>query len=68
MADIVHQSQITITRQSGPTRKAIIRAPADQHAAARAALDTYLTRCPGAQRVIGCIDIRHELVLGEPPA
>jgi hypothetical protein len=26
----------------------------------------YLTRCPGAQSVISCIDIRHELVLEEP--
>ena len=45
----------------------LLKAPADQHAAARAALDVYLTRCPGAQSVIGCIDIRHELALEDLP-
>ena len=30
---------------------------------AREALSTYITRCPAAQSVIGCIDIRDELTL-----
>ena len=48
--------------------KYLLKAPTDQHAAARAALDAYLTRCPGAQSVIGCIDIRHEMILEDLPA
>lgn len=31
--------------------------------AANAALGAYLTQCPAAQSVIGCIDISHELRL-----
>jgi hypothetical protein len=30
---------------------------------AREAFSTYLTRCPAAQSVLGCIDIRDDLVL-----
>ena len=30
---------------------------------ARAAFSAYLTKCPAAQSVIGCIDIRDELLL-----
>ncbi len=30
---------------------------------AREAFSTYLTRCPAAQSVMGCIEIRDELVL-----
>jgi hypothetical protein len=30
---------------------------------AREAFSTYLTRCPAAQSVIGCIDIRDDLML-----
>jgi len=31
------------------------------------ALSSYLSRCPAAQSVIGCIDIRDELVVEETP-
>jgi organic hydroperoxide reductase OsmC/OhrA len=34
---------------------------------AREALDTYLPLCPGAQSVIGCINISHELILEDLP-
>lgn len=34
-----------------------------KRADATAALDTYLKLCPGAQSVIGCIDINHELTM-----
>ena len=30
---------------------------------AREAFSTYLTRCPAAQSILGCIDIRDDLVL-----
>jgi uncharacterized OsmC-like protein len=40
-----------------------LKAPAHQHADARAALDNYITRCPAAQSVTGCIEITHELAL-----
>jgi uncharacterized OsmC-like protein len=32
---------------------------------ARAALSSYITRCPAAQSVIGCIDIRSDAVIEE---
>ena len=34
---------------------------------AKEALETYLLMCPGAQSVIGCIDISHELTLRPMP-
>ena len=40
-----------------------LKAPAQQHADAREALENYITRCPAAQSVIGCIDITHDLAL-----
>ena len=40
-----------------------LKAPAHQHADAREALENYITRCPAAQSVIGCIDITHDLAL-----
>ena len=42
-----------------------LRAPAGKSAEAREAFSSYLVRCPAAQSVIGCIDIRDELVLEE---
>lgn len=33
----------------------------EQKKDAEDALDVYLARCPGAQSVIGCIDISHEI-------
>jgi hypothetical protein len=34
-----------------------------KRAEAKDALGTYLKLCPGAQSVIGCIDINHELTM-----
>jgi organic hydroperoxide reductase OsmC/OhrA len=33
---------------------------------AREAFESYLPFCPGAQSVIGCIEINHELILADP--
>ena len=41
----------------------LLKAPEDKWKDAEEALDTYLPLCPGAQSVIGCIDISHELNL-----
>ena len=38
-----------------------LKLPKEKRADAKEALETYLTLCPGAQSVIGCIDINHEL-------
>ncbi len=40
-----------------------LKVPPEKAAAAREAMETYLVRCPGAQSVIGCIDIAHELLV-----
>ena len=40
-----------------------LKAPEDKWEDAREALEKYLPLCPGAQSVIGCIDISHELNL-----
>ena len=40
-----------------------LKAPEEKWEDAREALDTYLPLCPGAQSVMGCIDISHELSL-----
>ena len=40
-----------------------LKLPKEKRAEAMDALETYLTLCPAAQSVIGCIDIRHELTL-----
>jgi organic hydroperoxide reductase OsmC/OhrA len=42
-----------------------LRAPREQHAAAREALERYLPLCPAAQSVVGCIAIEHTLHLEE---
>jgi organic hydroperoxide reductase OsmC/OhrA len=42
-----------------------LKAPKEKHQEAKAALENYLTLCPGAQSVIGCIDIKHHLALEE---
>jgi organic hydroperoxide reductase OsmC/OhrA len=44
-----------------------LKAPEEQWDDARKALDTYLDKCPAAQSVIGCIDIRHDLTLEPIP-
>ena len=38
-----------------------LKVPKEKREEAREALNTYLQLCPGAQSVIGCIDIIHEL-------
>ena len=40
-----------------------LKAPEDKWKDAEEALETYLSLCPGAQSVIGCIDISHALNL-----
>jgi organic hydroperoxide reductase OsmC/OhrA len=40
-----------------------LKLPQDKRDEANQALETYLSQCPGAQSVIGCIDITHELVM-----
>ncbi len=40
-----------------------LKLPKNKRAEAKEALETYLTLCPGAQSVIGCIDINHELIM-----
>jgi hypothetical protein len=40
-------------------------APRGKTADVREALSTYLTRCPAAQSVIGCIDIQSDAVINE---
>jgi hypothetical protein len=38
-----------------------LRAPEEKRQEAKEALANYLERCPAAQSVIGCINIRHQL-------
>jgi len=38
-----------------------LKLPKEKREEAKDALESYLTLCPGAQSVIGCIDINHEL-------
>ena len=38
-----------------------LKGPAEKREAAKEAMDSYLQYCPGAQSVIGCIEIQHEL-------
>lgn len=42
-----------------------LKVPADKAADARASFGSYLVYCPGAQSVIGCIDIKDELIIEE---
>ena len=44
-----------------------LKAPEDKWEDAKEALETYLPLCPGAQSVIGCIEISHELTLEPMP-
>jgi len=44
-----------------------LRAPEEKWEDAKEALNIYLPLCPGAQSVIGCIDIIHELTLEPMP-
>lgn len=38
-----------------------LTAPADKEREAREAFEAYLTGCPAAQSVIGCIQIQHQM-------
>lgn len=40
-----------------------LRLPGEKEAEAQEAFEKYLSQCPGAQSVIGCIEIRHSLKL-----
>jgi organic hydroperoxide reductase OsmC/OhrA len=40
-----------------------LKAPAEQWELAREAMARYITSCPAAQSVVGCIDIEDELTL-----
>ena len=42
-----------------------IRAPKEKHEDVNQAFSSYLTSCPAAQSVIGCIAIKDKLVLEE---
>ena len=42
-----------------------LKVPEEKREEAMEALNTYLKLCPGAQSVIGCIDITHELIMEE---
>ena len=42
-----------------------MKVPKGKAAEAREALSSYLTRCPAAQSVIGCIDIKDQAVIEE---
>ncbi len=44
-----------------------LKVPPGKGPEAREALSSYITRCPAAQSVIGCIDIRDEAVIEELP-
>jgi len=44
-----------------------LRVPEEKREDAMEALNTYLKLCPGAQSVIGCIDITHELPMEDMP-
>jgi organic hydroperoxide reductase OsmC/OhrA len=39
-----------------------LKAPEEKRAEAAEALEAYLQFCPGAQSVLDCIDIQHQLV------
>ena len=40
-----------------------LKVPEEKREYAKESLDTYLSLCPGAQSVIGCIEINHELTM-----
>ena len=40
-----------------------LKIPEDKKQDAQEAFETYLTGCPAAQSVIGCIDLQHQLHL-----
>jgi len=40
-----------------------LKVPEEKREDTKESLDTYLSLCPGAQSVIGCIEINHELTM-----
>ena len=40
-----------------------LKLPKEKRAEAKDVLESYLKLCPGAQSVIGCIEINHELTM-----
>ncbi len=44
-----------------------LKIPPDKATEAREAFSNYITRCPAAQSVIGCIKLEDELVIEEMP-
>lgn len=44
-----------------------LKIPHDKTAEAQEAFSTYITRCPAAQSVIGCIKLEDKLVIEEMP-
>ena len=45
-----------------------LKLPQEKRTDAREALESYLSLCPAAQSVIGCIDITHNLIMEDLPA
>ncbi len=41
-----------------------LKVPEDKKTEAREAFENYISQCPAAQSVIGCIKLEHSLVLG----
>lgn len=44
-----------------------LKLPEEKRADAMAAMESYITQCPAAQSVTGCIDITHELTMEDLP-
>lgn len=44
-----------------------LKLPREKREDAMEALENYINLCPGAQSVIGCIDISHELLMEDLP-
>jgi len=45
-----------------------LKVPAQKRADVREAFSTYIVKCPAAQSVIGCIDIRDDIEIEETAA
>ena len=45
-----------------------LKVPEEKKFDAMEALESYISLCPAAQSVIGCIDITHDLILEDLPA
>lgn len=45
-----------------------LKAPPGKSAEAKEALDSYITQCPGAMSVTGCIELIHSIDITELPA